>query len=129
MRLAVVGSRKFRDEQFLRDHLDLLDKQDHIDTVVSGGAIGADTFAERWGLDHGRQVIVHRPDWVKYPVRFHGRRAYFERNKLIVGDCDKLVAFPSSTEISPGTQSSIDLASMAGKVAIVIIREVNRIEP
>lgn len=113
MRLAVVGSRDFHHERHLREQLDMV--ADKIDVVISGGAKGADTFAAHWAIDHGKQLVIHRPDWVRY-----GKVAGYLRNQLIVNDCDELYAFPASRKISRGTQSSIDLASRAGKIVTII---------
>lgn len=124
MKLAVVGSRTFVDEQLLRDQLDLLDEQRRITEVVSGGARGADTFGARWAIDRGKRLTIHKPNWHR-----DGKRAGFLRNQLIVNDCDELVAFCPEGEITPGTGNSITLARRASKPVLVIHSSNERLEP
>lgn len=88
MRLAVIGSRRWTDEQTAFNLLDALAARLEIETVVSGGAAGADSLAERWALARGYEARIYHPDWKKY-----GRSAGFERNSHIAEDCDVLVAF------------------------------------
>ncbi len=77
--------------------------------VVSGGADGVDAVAAFCARERGLEVIEHLPDYVT-----HGRKlAPLVRNKLIVDDCDTLVAFPAPW--STGTWHAIRLASDAGK--------------
>lgn len=108
MKLAIVGSRNFQDYEtmcrFISEKFDLSD----IEAVVSGGAKGADTLAERFAKDNNLKMIVKPAEWSKY-----GRAAGPMRNKLIVEEADAVVAFP--TETSTGTYNAIKLTKKAGK--------------
>ena len=86
MIVAIVGSRSFPDEALVTAFVASL-PQDW--TVVSGGAAGADTFAARAARARGMQVIEYLPRDDLYPYKI----ARLERNKLVVGRCDCLVAF------------------------------------
>jgi hypothetical protein len=90
---------------------------DEDDTVVSGGAKGADTFAEIYARERGLDVIIFKADWNR-----HGRRAGFLRNHDIVNECDRLVAFWSDSRggKSTGTQHSIRLARDNDKPTLVL---------
>ena len=103
MKLAIVGSRTFKKYNtlcwFITRHIDL----PKISLVISGGAQGADTLAERYAKENNIPVKVIRPNWKK-----HGKAAGFIRNKDIVKECDILVAFWDGK--SRGTKHSIDLA-------------------
>ncbi len=77
--------------------------------VVSGGADGVDDAAAQAARARGLQVIEHLPDYKKYS----GKLAPLIRNKLIVEDCDVLVAFPAPW--STGTWHAVRLAKDAGK--------------
>jgi len=109
LKLAVVGSRSFDNyfimEQTLTPHLPFV--------LVSGGAKGADSLAERFAQENDLETIIHFPEWKKY-----GRRAGYVRNTFIVRDCDKLVAFWD--EKSKGTKMTIDLAKEKGKPCTII---------
>lgn len=74
--LLVAGSRSFTDYQFLSASLDkLLVNQSEV-TVVSGGARGADTLAERYAHERGYQVRIFPADWNRF-----GKSAGYRRNR------------------------------------------------
>ncbi len=110
--IAIVGCRKFNDYDIFKQKIQEWQKENGtIFKIVSGGAPGADTLAERYAEESGipkEDVIVHEPDWNKY-----GRVAGIIRNTDIVNDCDKLIALPS--KYSVGTYDSIRKAKKAGK--------------
>lgn len=108
-KVAVVGSRGFDDYTALVEQLDALE----IDMIVSGGAAGADSLAERYAAEHGIPTRIHLPDWKRY-----GRSAGVQRNRLIVEDADIVLAFWDG--VSKGTASTIRLAQKAGKRLIVV---------
>lgn len=131
MKIAIVGSRNFEDYELLYDTLKefcfnvdyegdsngewsevLYHKFDNI-TIVSGGAKGADTLAEKFADMFCFKKEIHYPKWDLY-----GKQAGFVRNKKIVEACDVLFAFQINK--SKGTQHSIDLAKKAGKEVYVI---------
>ena len=104
MKLAVVGSRTFHDFEFLKEIL-----QFHVcSQIISGGAQGADRLAKRYAAENGILYREHLPHWDR-----DGKAAGYIRNKLIVDDCDELVAFWDGT--SKGTLYSINLALEGGK--------------
>lgn len=109
MKLAVIGSRGFDDYALLYVHLDSL----QIDTIISGGAAGADSLAAKYANEHGIELIEYKPDWAKY-----GRGAGIVRNKLIIEDADEVIAFWD--EVSKGTLHSIKLAEKAGKHVTIV---------
>ena len=79
-----------------------------VDTVVSGGARGADSLGARWAHERGLKLVEFKADWKKY-----GKKAGFIRNHDIVNMCDELVAFWDGQ--SHGTKHDIDLANEQGK--------------
>jgi len=109
MKLAVVGSRGFNNYEFL---CETLDKIKDVDTIVSGGAKGADSLGARYAKDRKLKLIEFKPDWNKF-----GKSAGFKRNIQIVDECDKLVAFWDG--VSKGTKHSIDLATKQNKLLLV----------
>jgi len=106
VRVAIVGSRDYTDLKQVMDYVDSLPN----DTVViTGGARGVDDAAESAARARGLTVVVHEAEWSK-----HGRAAGPIRNRAIVEDCDRLVAFWD--EVTPGTKDAISQASKAGKL-------------
>lgn len=56
--------------------------------IVSGGAIGVDTLAERYAKEHGLPITVFLPEYEKY-----GKNATLLRNTQIVKHADKILVF------------------------------------
>lgn len=74
-----------------------------ITEIISGGAKGADSLAERYAKERGHKITVYPADWETY-----GRSAGAIRNELIVLNCDQVIAFWDGK--SPGTKITIRLA-------------------
>ena len=133
--IAIVGSRDFNNYEYLKfELLKYINKRldstvvpgepyRRVDlgiNIVSGGARGADTLAEKFANEFGFKTIIFKPDWNLY-----GRSAGFIRNRKIVENCDILFAFQINK--SKGTQHSINLAKELGKEVYVFeIEELHR---
>ena len=95
------------------------------DTIVSWGAKGADTYAREFAKKKGLKMIEFFPNYEKY-----GKAAPLERNKLIVDECDCILAFWDGS--SRGTKYTIDYAHQLGKpIKIVnyITNEITKLQP
>lgn len=110
-RLAVIGGRDFDDYELLKSELDKHLK--NISLISSGGAVGADLLGERYAIDNDIDTLIFKPEWDKY-----GRSAAFVRNKTIIENCDKVIAFWDGK--SKGTKNSIDIAYKLGKTVKII---------
>lgn len=108
MKLAIVGSRTFDNYEMVKQVL----KDLNITEIVSGGAKGADTLAERYATENNISTTIFKPDWDKL-----GRAAGMIRNKQIVNYAEKVIAFWDG--VSKGTKNSIDLAKRQGKLLSV----------
>lgn len=107
-RVGVIGSRTVKDKDLIFKTLDsAFEKFPHFTKIVSGGAKGADSLGEAWGIERGIECQLFHPDWLN-----HGKAAGFIRNKLIVQNCDVIFAFQKDN--SRGTQHSIDYAKEIG---------------
>ena len=117
MKIAVVGSRDFKDEDFiietLHNETKFLPPEGYI--IISGGAKGVDTIAENFAKEMDLKTKIFLPDWNRY-----GKRAGFLRNELIINEADKVIAFWDGS--SKGTKHSIDLAIKAGKPLDIYVR-------
>ena len=108
MKLAIIGSRTCPPVD-IESYLKYIP-----DTIVSGGAKGVDTYAKEFAIKHNLKLIEFLPDYEKY-----GRKAPLERNKLIVDECDCVLAFWDGT--SRGTKFTIDYAKEKNKPIKIIL--------
>ena len=113
MNLAVVGSRNFVDKEFVFQVLDVYRQFDNLTAIVSGGATGADSFAEEYAEEYRLLLKVYHPRWDEY-----GKAAGFRRNKRIWSFADEGVAFWNGFK-SKGTEQSFSLAMKHNKKLLV----------
>lgn len=116
MKLAIVGSRSFSDFERLEAELKRLYAIERISEIVSGGATGADSLAERFAKKHSIKLRVFEPQTRRYGS-FNA--AAHRRNQQIVNECDELVAFWDGR--SPGTKSTLDKARRRGIPVHIIV--------
>jgi len=113
MKVAIIGSRDWTD-YLLFTHLleDIIQQHDiTVTMVISGGARGADTFAELWACMENIPVDIYLPDYRL------GRAAPLIRNGTIVSTADIVIAFPLGS--SPGTNDAIRKARALGRTVII----------
>lgn len=77
--------------------------------VITGGAVGVDSWAENLARQRGLAVVIHHPDWDR-----HGKKAGMLRNGTIVEDATEVWVFHDGT--SKGTANTIERARIAGKL-------------
>lgn len=106
MRVAIIGSRGFTDYNLLVRTLEPVKSK--IKLIVSGGANGADSLAEKYALANNILTEIYLPDWETY-----GRSAGYIRNKTIIENSDIVIAYWDGS--SKGTQHSIKLAKKLNK--------------
>ncbi len=94
--LAVVGSRTFSNYKLLKEELN----KRKFDELVSGGAMGADSLAERYAEEFNILIKLFPAEWTKY-----GKRAGYLRNKLIADYCNEAIVFWNGR--SKGTENVI----------------------
>jgi predicted Rossmann fold nucleotide-binding protein DprA/Smf involved in DNA uptake len=113
MKLAVIGSRSFDDYSLLQRTLADLVRTEKITHIVSGGARGADSLAERFAAENNLETVIFIPDWKK-----HGKGAGMVRNRLIIDASDMVLAFWDGA--STGTKHSLAYARRQGKRVVVV---------
>ena len=101
MKIAVIGGRNFQDKNHLGQVLSRVFSEG--DTLISGGAKGADSLAENWARWMGFACLIFKPNW-----KLHGRSAGFRRNHTLISQADKVIAFWDGA--SRGTAHSLELA-------------------
>ena len=107
MKLLIAGSRS----------ITMFDLTPYIpaeaDTVISGGATGIDTLAERYADEHRLSKIIDRPQYERY-----GRAAPLKRNEQMVDMADEVLIIWDG--ISKGTAYTARYAQIRGKPVRVI---------
>lgn len=103
--VAIVGSRYYTNYDTIERIVDGL----HLSPtcIVSGGARGVDTLAERYAQNRNIPCQVFTPDWKRF-----GKGAGIMRNTDIVASVNVIVAFPSKD--SKGTFDTINKARKKG---------------
>lgn len=116
MRVLVCGGRDFSDQLFLFKILDQL-KMGPKDTIIHGGAFGADALAGKWARDRKVNEVVFAADWKKY-----GKSAGPIRNIEMAenGEPDVVIAFQGGK----GTAHMVLTAQKLGiKVFLAVIED------
>lgn len=110
-RVLVCGGRQFDQPRTVGRALAAIHVERPIDLIISGGAAGADRYAEQWAQHNRIALSVWPANW-----RFDGKAAGPIRNErmLRLGRPHLVVAFPGG----PGTAHMVRLARAAG-VAVV----------
>jgi len=115
MNLAIIGSRDFNDYSLLKRKVDEIihEKNFIVKKIISGGARGADTLAERYARENSIPIEIIKPDWSKL-----GKKAGILRNTAIIEKSDIVIAFHDGQ--SPGTADSIKKSIKNNKQLFVI---------
>lgn len=110
LKTAIVGSRDFNDYSFMKEML----KHFNISSIISGGAIGADTLANRYAIEYNIPITIIRPNWYPNKEKKHiDKGAGIKRNLSIVEKAEQIIAFWNGK--SPGTKSTIQFAKQQNK--------------
>lgn len=112
MRYAIVGSRRFRDLPMVREFVGGLCSRD---MVISGGAMGVDTVAIAAAKERAIPFAEYLPNYAR-----DGDSAPLVRNRKIVDECDRVVAFWDGR--STGTAYTVEYARRRG-VPVDVYRE------
>lgn len=132
MKVAVIGSRGFDNYSLLKKVMNKYAKQ--ATAIVSGGAKGADTLAERYAQEFNLEKIIFLADWGNIQVspciiRNNSKGPYnamagHNRNTKIVESADLIIAFWDFS--SKGTRDSLKKAHKMGKKTIIINYKKNK---
>lgn len=112
-RIAIVGSREFKNYAQLSQTVEsYINTQD--DELVSGGAVGADSMAQRFAKENGFDIMIRYP---KYKV--FGKPATFIRNEKIARSSDLVLAFYQKGRFQEG--GTANTAYWARKLDIELV--------
>ena len=110
MKLAVIGTKKFTDLNFLST---TLKKIPNIEMIISGGAPGTDTLAKKYATQNEIEFLEFPHDYKKF-----GDKAKHIRDKLIAEKCDEIIAFWDGE--CEGTKYTMDYAKQLGKPVKIV---------
>ncbi len=113
MKVAVIGSRGFKDYKTMVKVLDAI----NITEVVSSGAKGADKLAEKYAQERGLPLKLFLPLHQTDPATKYHVKWFFVRNCELVDYSDQVVAFWDG--LSKGTRFTIDYARKQGKPVLI----------
>lgn len=107
MKLLIIGSRTIEDID-ISPYI----PQD-VSLIISGGASGVDTLAEKYADKHKISKLIMRPQYNLYK-----RGAPLKRNEEMIEVADEVLVFWDGK--SKGTKYSIDFATKQGKNVNVV---------
>lgn len=97
--------------------------------IISGGAQGIDSFAERAARISRVRCAVYRPKGInRDSTRLEVTRAMYARNEEIAAAADLIHAFVSSDR-KGGTENTIKAAAKLGKTVVIHERPVPEVAP
>jgi hypothetical protein len=108
--IGIVGSREFANWEQLKITIDKFIESDE-DVIISGGAKGADSMAQRYAKEFGYDIEIKYPKYARY-----GRSATFIRNERIVRASDVILAFYQKGRFQQG--GTANSAGWARKLGI-----------
>jgi len=113
--VCICGSRSIKDL-----NLDFYLDPNYFGEIVTGGAAGVDTIAEKWAKKHGIEWVCYLPQYTVYG----GKYAPLVRNKQMIEYADECIAFWDGK--SKGTLMTIEYAlSLERKVVVHIVEDLD----
>jgi len=115
MKILICGDRNWGQPDKIKKHL--LKYNNNCDTIITGGANGADWYANLFAKELGLQTVVVEARWKEF-----GKAAGPMRNTQMLDlGPDKVVAFHSNIQNSKGTLNCIYQAKERGIPVEIIV--------
>jgi len=106
MKLAIIGSRSVNCYPTVSREVKSM--RFNVSEVISGGAVGTDSLAEKIAAELNVKLTIIKPEWRRF-----GKSAGIIRNKKIVEESDFCIAFWDGK--SKGTHSGIEFCKKMNK--------------
>ena len=115
MNFGIVGSRTFNNKELFEAVMKrVISAEGNPLKIVSGGAAGADSLAEKWAKENKIDLIIFYPEYELYNSEERNWKAAKERNTTIVNNSDLIIAFWDMK--STGTLDTIEKAKASNRV-------------
>ena len=115
MKLAIVGSRTFDDFEYLSD---VISRIKSVTEIVSGGADGTDSLAEKYAKKNLIPTKIFLPKFKTDSTIAYHPKWFFARNEEIVNHSDYVLVFWDGR--SSGTKHVMEYARRKHKLIKVI---------
>lgn len=112
--LAIVGSRGLNDYNKFVVEIQKIELPKGEIRIVSGGAKGIDTLAERYADEKNYKKLIIKPEWDRY-----GKGAGIIRNREIINNADMVITFWDGK--SRGTNHTIKRAKKLDKKIVIVL--------
>lgn len=124
MKIAIIGNRTIDEKLAYNIISDFFKEYSLVDDIkiVSGGAKGVDTAAERYAKDNNIPTLIIKPDYSKYPFKI----APLKRNDIIIDESDIVFAIWNE-EQKGGTYYTINHSKKANKKVIIFSTKQDKI--
>jgi predicted Rossmann fold nucleotide-binding protein DprA/Smf involved in DNA uptake len=132
MRVGIIGSRQYENKRKIKEMIFKLKRKFGNDlTIVSGGAQnGADKYARKFALELDCRYLEFNPAHTQrnlystmrasyYDKEYHPKY-FFQRNTMLAGFVDYLIAFVPYNIPSPGSEHTLREARKKGKKVVII---------
>lgn len=114
MKTIIAGTRTFQNYDSLKTRIDAYREKNEITEIISGGAKGVDSLAERYAVEHSIPFKLFPADWDK-----NGKAAGPMRNREMAEYSEVLLAVWDGS--SKGTKNMISEMHRVKKQVYVII--------
>jgi predicted Rossmann fold nucleotide-binding protein DprA/Smf involved in DNA uptake len=112
-KIAIVGNRKGWSKKQIFNILDTYCLIGENTNIITGGAIGVDSYVMEYAKLKGCMLTVYYPDYITW-----GKHALRERNEKIAWNCETLIAFNKNDNQKSGTSQTIRFAKRFKKFII-----------
>lgn len=124
MKVLVTGGRGYNNVAHLNFILDKLHGKFGFSLLITGGATGADYWANRWAKDRGIQPVSCEALWDFYNNQGRRKAAGGIRNSnMLLLEPDLVIAFPGHTGTQDMTSKALNRAREGAKIKVIQVTE------
>lgn len=119
MRVAVIGSRKISDYDWLQEILRKVIEQDRV-VLVSGGSEGVDTLVHKFAKENNIDSFMYKPHFLLDKRAQYSPRDFFTRYRQIIDNSDQVVVIVDTETNEPDLEFAQEYADKRQRPLFVI---------